>query len=70
VTGLEPLYGVGFMRKLVELQRFEDCIGRWNWPEPGEYFVTLRAGTTGDALRAWSIRASRGDRSFRLELPR
>jgi hypothetical protein len=43
---------------------------RWRFAKAGSYVVSLNAGTTGQALRAWTITAALDDGSVSVILPR
>jgi hypothetical protein len=54
----------------VEISKFDACMRRWRFSGAGSVPVVFTAGTTGEALTAWSITVGTPPNSVRLVLPR
>ena len=70
VVDVTPLRVPDLFDKVVEVAEFRSCVGRWRFSGPGKSVVAFSAGTTGEALKAWSISVTSGDSTFLLVLPR
>ena len=46
------------MASFIRLDQFEACIARWVFSGAGQYSILFTAGTSGDALRRWSVTVS------------
>jgi hypothetical protein len=72
LSGLEVLEipSSATIKEFVRLDQFEACVRRWRFAMTGSVTLTFEAGTTGDAIRHWSITVSGSKQQFRLTLPR
>jgi len=58
------------MPGFVDLAAFKCCVERWVLLPSTDYVVSFRCGTSGDALKAWSIGLTRDGHTLKIEIPR